>query len=100
MRTADVIEYFRANVSETAPVTAIADALGLWKSAVSRWGELVPQHRAPELEQFTRERFPRKPLRYDPSVYVDHFHNRGSRLKTPKISPQRAKFRKSNRENC
>lgn len=44
--------------------TALAKALGITKSAVSFWGEIVPEGRAYQIESLTR-----RALRVDPQLY-------------------------------
>lgn len=46
MKTKSAVEYFGTK-------TAIADALGIKKSAVSQWGQTVPQGRAYQIEVLT-----------------------------------------------
>ena len=57
MRKADVLSHFKKQ-------TRIARVLGLTKSAVSQWGEVIPEGMAYKLEVITRGK-----LRVDPSLY-------------------------------
>jgi transcriptional repressor of cell division inhibition gene dicB len=47
MKTQDAIRHFGS-------ATELAKALGIWKTAVSQWGENVPPRRAYEIERLTR----------------------------------------------
>lgn len=47
MRRSDVIEHF-------GTMTAVAKALGIGKAFVSKWGEVVPQRYAYEIERLTK----------------------------------------------
>jgi transcriptional repressor of cell division inhibition gene dicB len=47
MKTKDAIRHFGS-------ASALARALGIWKTAVSQWGDTVPQRRAFEIERLTK----------------------------------------------
>lgn len=47
MRKSDVIAFFKTQ-------TAVANALGVTKSAVNQWGPLVPEGKAYRLQELTR----------------------------------------------
>ncbi len=63
MRKQDVIQYF-------GDQTSVAVALGIEQSAVSQWGELIPEKRAVRLERLAGgvERNG-VVLRYEPDLY-------------------------------
>lgn len=46
MKTQDAIKHFGS-------AAKLAKALGIWKTAVSQWGETVPPRRAYEIERLT-----------------------------------------------
>lgn len=50
MRKAAVVEHF-------GTLTALADALGIGKAFVSKWGDDVPQRYAYEIERITKGKF-------------------------------------------
>lgn len=58
MRTSDVLAYYRT-------ATAAARAVGVTKSAVSQWGEFVPEGKAYRYQKITRGK-----LKVDESVYL------------------------------
>lgn len=57
MRKTDVIEHFKT-------ATAAAKAIGITKSAVSQWGEIVPEDKAYRLQEVTRRK-----LKVDKALY-------------------------------
>jgi len=65
MKTVDAIKYFgeKAGGNEFAAV-AIADALGIWRTAVYQWGAVVPELRAHQLQTITAGE-----LKIDPNCY-------------------------------
>lgn len=58
MLKSDVIAYFKSQ-------QAVARALGVTKSAVSLWKQVIPEGRAYQIESLTR-----RALRVDPEVYA------------------------------
>lgn len=54
MKKSDVIAHF-------GKPSAVAEALGIDRSAVSQWGENIPQLRAYELEKITQGKLKVKP---------------------------------------
>lgn len=58
MRTQAAVDHFGSK-------TALAKALGITKSAVSFWGEVVPEGRAYQIESVTK-----RVLRVDPALYA------------------------------
>lgn len=67
MRKVDALEFFKTT-------GAIAECLGVTSSAVSFWGEVVPEGSAYKLQVLTRGR-----LRVDPALYENR-PKRGQRL--------------------
>ena len=64
MRKADVLKYFDGNQS------AVARALGITRSSVNSWGELVPPLSAARLAKISKGK-----LKFDPDVY-DNWNTR------------------------
>ena len=58
MLKSDVIAYFKSQ-------QAVAKALGVTKSAVSLWKQVIPEGRAYQIESLTR-----RALRVNPEVYA------------------------------
>ena len=58
MRTKDVMTHYGTQVK-------IAEALNIYQSAVSRWGDTVPEGQAYKLQVITRGK-----LKVDPSLYT------------------------------
>ena len=61
MRKSDVIAHFGGTQ------TKVAEALGITKSAVSQWPDVIPEGMAYKLQVITAGM-----LRVDPSLYVRH----------------------------
>jgi DNA-binding transcriptional regulator YdaS (Cro superfamily) len=68
MRKTDVLEYFSNNGA------AVARAIGITKSAVSQWGEVIPEAMAYRLERYTEGT--KGALTVDPSLYVSETSQR------------------------
>ena len=57
MKKIDVIDHFGSQV-------AVKEVLGINKSSVSQWSEIIPEKQALRLEKITKG-----VLKYDPSLY-------------------------------
>lgn len=74
MKTSDVLQQF-------GTASAVAETLGITRSAVSQWGEMVPPASAARLEKLSGGK-----LVFDPDVY----RNRRGRLWSGSSEEQRA----------